>query len=125
MRITIATVVALSATLALAKLPPAPESAKAPAAEAAARAAWSDKVGAYQLCQAQDRLAETYRKTQKTLNKPVPAPTSTAACADPGPFASPVAQKPLEAAGAHSPPGTATSPPSTNAPASETLGSKK
>jgi hypothetical protein len=41
------------------------------------------------------------------------APTSLAACMDPGPFAySPPEQKPLETSGAHSPAGTAASPPS-------------
>jgi hypothetical protein len=43
-------------------------------------------------------------------------------CTDPGPYVStvtPAASKPLEAAGAHSPPGTATSPPSTNAPSAQ------
>jgi len=49
----------------------------------------------------------------------------TGACQEPGPYASPLAQKPLEASGAHSPPGPATSPPSQNAPAAETMGSKK
>ena|SRR5258706_10527167 len=44
-----------------------------------------------------------------------PPPMSTPPCVDPGQFApTPVAAKPLEASGAHSPPGTATSPPSTN-----------
>jgi hypothetical protein len=40
------------------------------------------------------------------------------ACTDPGPYVAavtPATSKPLEASGAHSPPGTATSPPSTNA----------
>ena len=44
---------------------------------------------------------------------PMPAP----ACADPGPFTyTPPEAKPLEASGAHSPAGTATSPPSTKQP---------
>lgn len=43
------------------------------------------------------------------------APTLPA-CTDPGPFAyTPPEQKPLEAAGAHSPPGTASSPPNVKA----------
>lgn len=42
-------------------------------------------------------------------------------CADPGPFAyTPPEQKPLEAAGAHSPAGTASSPPNTRAPEATT-----
>jgi len=115
----------IAAGIAHATLPPAPEAAKATAAEAAAKSAWSDKVGAYQLCLAQDRIAETYRKDLKGSGKAAPTPVSTAACQDPGPFVTPVAQKPLEASGAHSPPGTATSPPSTKATAAETMGSKK
>ncbi|MES2939635.1 MAG: hypothetical protein V4864_18270 [Pseudomonadota bacterium] len=47
-------------------------------------------------------------------------------CADPGPFAyTPPDQKPLEASGAHSPTGTATSPPSVNKPSAEMVPAKK
>ena len=122
-------VLAITATIgagvAHATLPPAPEAAKAATAEAAAKSAWSDKVAAYKLCLTQDRVADAYRKDAKAHGKDAPTPVSTAACQDPGPFASPLAQKPLESSGAHSPPGTATSPPSTNATAAETMGSKK
>jgi hypothetical protein len=122
-------VVAAFATVATgighATLPPPPEAAKATAAEAAAKTAWSDKVAAYQLCLTQDRVADTYRKDVKGSGKAAPTPVSTAACQDPGPFVSPLAQKPLESSGAHSPPGNAHSPPSTNATAAETMGSKK
>ena len=51
-----------------------------------------------------------------------PGPVVIPPCADPGPFAMPVTPavaKPLEAAGAHSPSGTAVSPPSTKATAAE------
>jgi hypothetical protein len=45
-----------------------------------------------------------------------PAAVTTPPCADPGPFAyAPPEQKPLEASGAHSPPATASSPPSVRA----------
>ena len=108
-----------------ATLPPAPEAAKEQAKEAAAKAAWQDKVAAYKLCQVQDQVAERYRKDVKGQGKTPPAPVSTAGCQDPGAFPSPVAQKPLEASGAHSPPGNATTPPSTNATAAELMGSKK
>jgi hypothetical protein len=108
-----------------AALPPVPEAAKVQAAEASARSAWQDKVAAYRLCLTQDRVAETYRKDLKGAGRPVPTPVSTSACQDPGPFASPTAQKPLEASGAHSPPGTASTPPSTKATAAETMGTKK
>ena len=116
---------AIAAGTAYGALPPAPEAAKAASAEAAAKSAWSDKVGAYQLCLTQDRVAETYRKDLKGSGKAAPTPVSTAACQDPGPFVTPVAQKPLEASEAHSPPGTATGPPSTKATAAETMGTKK
>jgi len=109
----------------LAKLPPAPESSKAPAAEAAAKAAWTDKVGLYQLCLSQDRLAEAYRRQLKSEGKALPDASATPSCIDPGPYVSPAGAKPLEAAGAHSPPGTATSPPNTQAPGADLQGSKK
>jgi len=114
----------VSAGAVHATLPAPTAAAKDQAAEAAARTGWQDKVAAYQLCKAQDRVADTYRKDAKGSGKTAPAPTTTAACADPGPFVS-LAQKPLEAAGAHSPPGTASAPPSTNATAAEIQGSKK
>ena len=100
----------------LAKLPAQSDEAKAKAAEAAAKTAWSDKVGAYQLCQAMDRVADDFRKKAKAAGKEASAPAATPACADPGPFAiTPTAAKPIEASGAHSPAGMAVSPPSTNA----------
>ncbi len=100
----------------LAKLPALSDEAKAKAAEAAAKTAWSDKVGAYKLCQVMDRVADTYRQQAKTAGKEASAPAATPACADPGPFAiTPMTSKPIEASGAHSPAGTAVSPPSTNA----------
>ena len=103
------------ATLASAKLPaPSPEAA-AKAAEASAKAGWAGKVDAYKLCLAQDRVAAQYRQANPAAK---PATVTGAACADPGPFAyTPPEVKPLEAAGAHSPPGTASSPPNTTQPA--------
>jgi hypothetical protein len=110
---------------AYATLPPAPEAAKEQAKEAAAKSAWQDKVAAYKLCLTQDQVADRYRKDLKGEGKTAPAPMTAAACQDPGPFVSPMAQKPLEASGAHSPSGTAATPPSQNATAAETMGSKK
>jgi hypothetical protein len=122
--------VLLSMALALpvmAKLPAPSDEAKAAAAETASKAAWADKVGAYKLCQSQDRVADGYRKSGKAsapapqtaaaASGAAPAAVTIAPCADPGPYvpSTPVASKPLEAAGAHSPSGTATSPPNTNA----------
>ncbi len=122
MRLLTVALIGLLSTSVFAKLPPATEEAKAKATEANAKAAWSDKVGQYQLCVSMDRTAETYRKNTKAAGKPVPVPVATPACADPGPFTAeltPTASKPLEAAGAHSPPGIAASPPSRKETASE------
>jgi hypothetical protein len=105
-----------------AKLPPPSDAAKAQAAQTAAKAAWDDKVGQYKTCRAMDRVAEVYRREQKAQGKDIPTLAATAPCADPGSYVTPVTpadSKPLEASGAHSPPGTATSPPSTNVPAAE------
>jgi len=117
-------VLALAAPVAWAKLPPppAPPEAKAKAAEAAARTAWSGKVDAFKLCQAQDRVAAKYRASAAAAGKPVPAAPATPPCADPGPFAftPPAEAKPIEASGAHSPATTAASPPSTVQPAATT-----
>jgi len=109
---------------AAAKLPPLSDDAKAKAAEAAAKAAWGDKIAAYKLCQSMDRVAEHYRKSAKSAGKEPPAPVATAACTDPGPYAAatPVAARPLEASGAHSPPNTAATPPSTQQTAKEVQG---
>ena len=122
MRLITVALIGLLSTSVFAKLPPATEEAKAKATEANAKAAWSEKVALYQLCVSMDRTAEAYRNSTKAAGKPVPVPVSTPPCGDPGPFTAeltPVASKPLEAAGAHSPPGIATSPPSRKETASE------
>jgi len=80
---------------AYAKLPPPSEEAKTKAAEAKAKADYGDKVAAYQLCLAQNRVAERYLKA-KGEKAELPA------CQNPGPFgaAPPVAPgaKPVQAA---------------------------
>lgn len=139
--------------LALAKLPPPDDAAKAKAAETSAKAAWQAKVDGYQLCKAQDKVAAKYAKagaksaTSKDV-KPVAAastaasaaaPAASAAsgtpvasasppppCQDPGPFAyNPPEQKPLETSGAHSPSGTAATPPSVKPNSAEMAPVKK
>ncbi len=77
---------ALLAPLAMAKLPPLSDEAKAKAAEAAAKTAWTGKVDAYQLCRAQDRTATFFFKSAKAAGKDVRPPVETPACVDPGPF---------------------------------------
>jgi len=111
----------LMAAAAQAKLPPLSDEAKAKAAETAAKTAWTDKVGAYQLCQAMNRVAAQYHKG----NKDAPVAVETPACTDPGAFVPPVPTPPLEAAGAHSPATTATAPPSSKATAAEIQGKAK
>lgn len=109
---------AMTAGLAFAKLPPLSDDAKAKAAEAAAKTAHGDKVGAYQLCQSMERVAAKYFADAKKDAREVKPAVATPPCTDPGQFAlTPVAVKPVEAAGAHSPPGTAVSPPGAKAPA--------
>jgi hypothetical protein len=80
---------ALLAGAAWPKLPPPSEEAKAKAEEAKARAAHADKVAAYQLCQAMDRVAADYFAAAKRAGRTVPPPTPTPACVDPGPFIAP------------------------------------
>ena len=72
----------LLAAMALAKLPAPADEAKAKAAEAAAKTAWTGKLEAYQLCKAQDKVAARSKPAVKGA-KPV-APASS--CVDPGPF---------------------------------------
>jgi len=82
--------------------------------EAKARAAYATKVEGYKLCKAMDKAAANHFKTTAGAGKQPSA--GAPACTDPGPFAY-TPPKPAEAAGAHSPAATATSPPSNQAPA--------
>jgi hypothetical protein len=79
----------LMAASSFAKLPAPSEEAKAKADEAKAKTAWSDKVAAFQLCKAQDRVAAGYLKAKGTAAGV--SPVATPACADPGAYVSPVA----------------------------------
>ena len=120
-------------SLVHAKLPPPSDEAKAKAAETAAKAAWTDKVGSFQLCKTTDKVAARYLAETGKVGKPAP-PTPTPPCADPGPFVyappvavaanvpatTPTTSKPLESASAHSPPGNAVSPPSSTTPSAAT-----
>ncbi|TRZ69983.1 MAG: hypothetical protein D4S02_01185, partial [Rhodocyclaceae bacterium] len=74
-------VCALSSGVALAKLPPPSDEAKAKAEEAKAKAAHGDKVAAFQLCNSMDKVAQRHLKDNKG-RKPVETPK----CQDPGPF---------------------------------------
>lgn len=82
-------VLVLAAVPAMAKLPPPSDEAKAKAAEAAARAAWTAKVNSYKLCQSMEGVAAKYRADLQKAGKQPPAATPTPACVDPGPFVPP------------------------------------
>ena len=112
----------------LAKLPALNDEAKAKATLTAAKAAWTDKVGLYKVCQAMDLSAEKYHASAKAAGKDMPVTDPMPACADPGSFVAPVdaaASKPLEASGAHSPAGMAVGPPSNKATSAEMTGPRK
>ena len=76
----------LAAPLALAKLPPPSDEAKAKAAEAAAKTGHGGKVANYQLCKSMDQVAKDYHAQAKKERKDVKPATATPACADPGAF---------------------------------------
>lgn len=105
-------------TLAMAKLPAVSPEAKAKSDETAGKAAWAGKVDAYQLCQAQDRVAASYMASAQAAGKQTKPATATPSCADPGSYVAAPAEgaKPIEASGAHSPATTAASPPSSTVP---------
>jgi len=65
----------------MAKLPAPSDEAKAKAAEAAAKTAWTGKVDGFALCKAQDKAAAKTAKSGKAGKA-----TATPPCADPGPF---------------------------------------
>ncbi len=106
---------------ALAKLPALSDEAKAKGAETAAKAAWAGKMDSYLLCKSQDKVAAAYFKSAKASGKETKSAAVGPPCSDPGAFVymPPEAVKPIEAAGAHSPTGTAASPPSTKLPDAE------
>ena len=143
-QILLSVVLAVAAGLALAKLPPPDAVAMAKAAEAAARQTWQAKVDGYKLCKEQDKIAALYKKTASSAAAkplvPVAAAAATpqaatatpaaaappAPCIEPGPFAYNSPQKkPLETSGAHSPTGTAASPPSVKMNSSQMAPARK
>ncbi len=80
-----ATAVLFSAT-ALAKLPAPSDEAKAKAAEAAAKTAWSGQVANFQLCKSMDQVATGYLSQAKKAGKETKPAVATPPCADPGAF---------------------------------------
>ena len=92
-----------AAGAAVAKLPPVSPEAQAKADEARQKTAWTDKVAAYQLCKAQDKLAAAYR--QKKGGDAAPAAPATASAAS-----TPAPAAPADAAGQSAPPAVAAAP---------------
>jgi hypothetical protein len=85
--IAVALALAVASGVALAKLP-APtltDAQKAAAAEAAAKTAYAGKVGAYQQCDAENRVAAKYIAAEKAKGKAI-TPQLTQPCVNPGPF---------------------------------------
>lgn len=90
-KLSLAALIGLAAAAVSAKLPAPSDEAKAKAAATAAKTAWTDKVSAYQLCQAMNRVADGYRKEAKAAGRETQAAVETPACVDPGAFVPPVA----------------------------------
>ncbi len=85
--IALAVGLAVASSVAVAKLP-APtltDAQKAAAAEAAAKTAYAGKVGAYQQCESENRVAAKYIAAEKAKGKAV-TPQLTQPCVNPGPF---------------------------------------
>ena len=76
---------ALTSAMAFATLPPLSPEAQAAADLAKAKTAYGDKVGAYKLCLAQNKVADQFK---------VPGTPAPAACTAPPPFVAPVAAAP-------------------------------
>lgn len=97
-KITIYMLVMVASSVATAKLPALSDEAKAKAAEAAAKTAWSGKVEGYLLCKWQDSVSASYFKTAKAAGKATKPAVATPACADPGAFVYPPVQAAAPAA---------------------------
>ena len=76
------TLCAFTSASIFAALPPLTPEAQEAATLAKAKSAYGDRMGAYQLCQAQNRVADRFKMSG------TPAP---AACTAPPPFVAPVA----------------------------------
>ena len=76
------TICAFAAASAMATLPPLTPEAQEAATLAKAKAAYGDRMGAYQLCQAQNRVADRFKMS---------GTAAPAACTAPPPFVAPVA----------------------------------
>ncbi len=88
-RLFLPVILVLACGVAFAKLPAVGDEAKAKAAEAAARTAWSAKVDAYQLCKAQDGTAVHYYRTAKSSGKETRPAAQLPACVEVAAFVYP------------------------------------
>jgi len=93
------TLILLAAGMALgmagaasAKLPAPTDAQKAAAAEAAAKTAHDNKVAAYQLCEAENRIQHRYIEEQKAKGRTV-TPQLVKGCENPGPYQPTAASK--------------------------------
>lgn len=109
------------AGLASAKLPPPSDEAKAAAAEAKAKTAWSDKVAAYKLCLVQNKVVEHYRKNKPAQAQVTPA-TAAAGSTAPTPGPSSTAAAPSATSIAPAPSVSATAVPPAAIPACQDPG---
>jgi len=104
-KILIAALMLSASAVSLAKLPPVSDEAKAKAAEATAKTAWTGKVDGFALCKAQDKAAAKTAKSGKAGKA-----TATPPCADPGPFVYTPAVAAAPAAAPAAPPAVAGAP---------------
>lgn len=117
-KLLISMLVACASSMVLAKLPALSDEAKAKAAEAAAKTAWSGKVDNFLLCKSQNKAVASYYKTAKASGKDVKPAATIPLCADPGAFvyAPPDAAKPIAVAGSQPVTSPAASPSTIKAP---------
>jgi hypothetical protein len=106
-----------------AKLPEATQAEKALMQQNITRQTLITKQDAFESCVAQNKIVKRYQDSLRAQGKAVPVSVDTGPCADPGFFkadgGTPILNRPIEASEAHSPTGTAVSPPSSKTPQSE------
>jgi hypothetical protein len=108
---------------AQAKLPEATQAEKALMQQNIARQTLLTKQDTFENCVTQNKIVKKYQDSLRAQGKAVPVSVDTGPCADPGTFkadgGTPIVNRPIEASEAHSPTGTAVSPPSSKTPQSE------
>ena len=76
------------------------DAAKAKAAEATAKTAWSGKLDGFLLCKSMDKAAAHYQKTAAAAGRATKPATATPPCSDPGAFVYPPVAAPAVATAA-------------------------